>query len=87
LRLTSGGFEQVGNKSSCHPNVRPVNKQKEQIMNLKMKKEQKLEQQRNSDSTVDDLQVSPTCPKPIVGRRTVRLIVNNNLKIKTDGNN
>lgn len=32
-----------------------------------MKKEQKLEQQPNSDSTADSSQVSPTCPKPIVG--------------------
>jgi hypothetical protein len=31
-----------------------------------MKKEQKLEQQPNSDSTADNSQVNPTCPKPIV---------------------
>lgn len=31
-----------------------------------MKKEQKLEQQPNSDSIADNLQFSPTCPKPIV---------------------
>jgi len=31
-----------------------------------MKKEQKMEQQPNTDSTADNSQVSPTCPKPIV---------------------
>jgi hypothetical protein len=34
-----------------------------------MKKEQKLELQQNSDSSDDNSQVSPTCPKPIVMRR------------------
>lgn len=33
-----------------------------------MKKEQKLEPKPNSDSTADNSQVSPTCPKPIVMR-------------------
>lgn len=33
-----------------------------------MKKEQKMEQQPNTDSTADNSQVSPTCPKPIVMR-------------------
>lgn len=33
-----------------------------------MKKEQKLEQQQNSDSDADNSQVSPTCPKPNVVR-------------------
>lgn len=32
-----------------------------------MKKEQKTEQQPNSNSAVDNSQVSPTCLKPIVG--------------------
>lgn len=32
-----------------------------------MKKEQKLEQQQNSDYTAENSQVSPTCPKPNVG--------------------
>jgi len=43
-----------------------VNEQKINIMNLKNIKERQPEPQQNSDSTADNLQVSPTCPKPIV---------------------
>jgi hypothetical protein len=61
----------VGNQSSFRPNVRPVNKQKVQINILKMKKEQKMEQQHNSDSADDNSHFQPTCPKPIVSRSSL----------------
>lgn len=37
-------------------------------MNLKNNKERQPEPQQNSDSTADNSQVRPTCPKPIVSR-------------------
>jgi hypothetical protein len=48
-----------GNKRFFCPNVRPVNEQKINIMNLKNNKESQPEPQHNSDSTADNLQVSP----------------------------
>lgn len=38
-------------------------------MNLKNINERQPEPKHNSDSTADNLQVSPTCPKPIVSSR------------------
>jgi hypothetical protein len=58
----------VGIKVPFARNVRPVNKQKVEINNLKMKELLQTELKFNSDSSADIQQVSPTCTKPIVVR-------------------
>ena len=60
ITATVGGFGQVGIRNPFAGTSKRI---KVEINILKMKKEQKMEQQPNTDSTTDNSQVSPTCPK------------------------